>query len=89
MASPQATVPFNSYSGQTPVENPFLPSPTSVMYFFGAIGFCIILFLIGRMFVLWYWKINRIVELLEKIEYNTREPRFQSEPKTAESKNNG
>lgn len=32
----------------------------------------IALFLIFREFALWYWKINRIVELLEQIEENTR-----------------
>ncbi len=37
---------------------------------FGGIG--IGLFLILRIFNLWYWKIDKIVKLLEKIEENTR-----------------
>ncbi len=37
------------------------------------VGFVItILFLIGREIVTWYFKLNRVVELLEKIEENTR-----------------
>ena len=37
-------------------------------------GFSILLlaFVVGREIVCWYWKINRIVDLLEDIEYNTR-----------------
>ena len=32
----------------------------------------LIVFLIFRELVCWYWKINRIVELLESIERNTK-----------------
>ncbi len=35
----------------------------------GIVGFA---FFIFREIILWYWKINRIEELLEKIEKNTR-----------------
>lgn len=34
--------------------------------------FAFITFLVLREVVLWYWKIGKIVELLEKIEKNTR-----------------
>ncbi len=39
-----------------------------------AIGLAVVLtiFLIFRAIVLWYWKIDRVVSLLEKIEENTR-----------------
>lgn len=40
-----------------------------------------IVFLIIRELVLWYWKISKIVSLLEKIEKNTRK-----EDKTTEKK---
>jgi hypothetical protein len=32
----------------------------------------ILFFLAIRAAALWYWKVNRVVELLEKIEENTR-----------------
>lgn len=31
-----------------------------------------LIFIIGREIITWYWKINKIVDLLEKIEKNTR-----------------
>ena len=34
----------------------------------------IAVFLILRMFWLWYWKIDKIVELLENIDINTKKP---------------
>lgn len=36
---------------------------------FTGVGFLLFVFL--RELITWYWKINRIVELLEKIEENT------------------
>jgi hypothetical protein len=36
------------------------------------IGIAIIVFVIFREIVTWYWKINKIVSLLEQIEENTR-----------------
>ena len=37
-----------------------------------AIIVMITLFLIGREIVTWYWKINKIIRLLDRIERNTR-----------------
>ncbi len=37
-----------------------------------AIIVMITLFLIGREIVTWYWKINKIIRSLDKIERNTR-----------------
>ena len=37
----------------------------------------IVVFLTLREFVTWYWKINKIVHLLEQIEENTRNPKPQ------------
>jgi hypothetical protein len=34
----------------------------------------ILIFLVFREVVTWYWKINKIVSLLEQIEENTRKP---------------
>lgn len=36
------------------------------------VGVVFIFFVIGRELVCWYWKINRIEEVLKKIEENTR-----------------
>ncbi len=33
-----------------------------------AVGFLLLLFLVGREIVCWYFKINKIVELLEEIK---------------------
>jgi hypothetical protein len=44
-------------------------------YFLNILEILLILFLfflLIREFVTWYWKLNRIVNLLEKIEENTR-----------------
>jgi hypothetical protein len=35
------------------------------------IGIVILITFIGREVALWYWKVNKIVSLLEKIEKNT------------------
>lgn len=32
----------------------------------------VLFFILGRELLCWYWKINRVVELLESIEANTR-----------------
>lgn len=45
------------------------------------------LFLILRYFWLWYWKIDKIVELLERIDDNTRKPKEEIIPKTDDKKN--
>lgn len=39
----------------------------------------VLFFLLIREIVTWYWKINRIVNLLEKIEENTRKPGAKTE----------
>lgn len=36
------------------------------------ISFCILLFLLVRSILLWYWRVNEIVTQLQKIEFNTR-----------------
>jgi hypothetical protein len=36
------------------------------------IGVAILIFIIFREVITWYWKINKIVSLLEQIERNTR-----------------
>lgn len=43
-------------------------NPNFIFYIIG--GF--IVFMVLREFVTWYWKLNRVTELLEKIEENTR-----------------
>ena len=49
---------------------------SNILLAYGVIGIVLILvvFLILRMFWLWYWKIDKIVELLEKIDANTKNP---------------
>ncbi|MBI4114236.1 MAG: winged helix-turn-helix transcriptional regulator [Candidatus Niyogibacteria bacterium] len=42
------------------------------IYYLGGVGFILFIFLLFRAVVLWYWKIDKIVELLTKIEKNTR-----------------
>lgn len=37
-----------------------------------ATSFVLVGFILIRELITWYWKINRIIELLEKIEENTR-----------------
>ena len=39
------------------------------------------LFLILRYFWLWYWKIDKVVDLLERIDENTRKPVDEIVPK--------
>lgn len=46
--------------------------PTNWTSLIGLILIALIIFLIIREFLTWYWKINRIVELLERIEENTK-----------------
>jgi len=48
------------------------------------LGVIILVFLIMRVLVLWYWKIDKIVDLLNKIEENTRSDKNKKE----ETKNN-
>lgn len=45
------------------------------------VTFCIIviIFLIGRAITLWYFKINEMVKLLEKIEENTKDKRTENQ----------
>lgn len=38
----------------------------------------VLFFLLFREIVTWYWKINKIVDLLEKIEKNTRKENVNS-----------
>ena len=44
------------------------------------------LFLILRYFWLWYWKIDKVVDLLERIDDNTRKPKEEIIPKTNDNK---
>ena len=38
------------------------------------VALAVLFFLLLREFFTWYWKINKIVKLLEQIERNTRRP---------------
>ena len=46
----------------------------------------LVLFLVLREIVTWYWKINKAIGLLEKIEENTREYSVDNEVKKEEVK---
>ena len=48
--------------------------PTPIIQLFIGLVLFIVIFLILRMFWLWYWKIDKIVELLENINENTKNP---------------
>ncbi|MEX0931853.1 MAG: hypothetical protein WDZ88_03840 [Candidatus Paceibacterota bacterium] len=48
---------------------------------FAVIVIGVIFFLIFRELVTWYWKLNRIIELLEEIKENTR-PKEKNPPNT-------
>lgn len=50
-----------------------------VLFFW--LGLVVLIFLILREVFCWYWKINKIVNLLEKIEKNTKQSKL-SEQKT-------
>jgi hypothetical protein len=41
--------------------------------FIEIVAFVVIFFFLVREVLVWYWKINKIVSLLEKIEENTRD----------------
>ncbi|RJQ29325.1 hypothetical protein C4571_01705 [Candidatus Parcubacteria bacterium] len=43
-----------------------------------ALGVAILIFLALREFLCWYWKINKIVGLLEDIKENTKKPPLTS-----------
>ncbi|MCX6764709.1 MAG: hypothetical protein NTU58_03380 [Candidatus Nealsonbacteria bacterium] len=43
--------------------------PLGILFVFFA---CLLIFLIFRAFLLWYWKISRIEKLLEEIAANTK-----------------
>lgn len=43
------------------------------------IGICVLLFLIFRAFVLWYWKVDEIVKLLKEIAGNTKKESKEGE----------
>lgn len=63
-----ALVVYIDQSGMT-FDLSKLPFPEA---FFVGFFFLLAAFLILREIILWYFRINRIVELLEKIEENTR-----------------
>jgi hypothetical protein len=46
------------------------------------LGIFVFFFLLIREVLTWYWKLNKIARLLEKIEENTRKPSSQKEPRT-------
>lgn len=52
-----------------PTNTGFQSIPT--LYLFWGVLVVIIIFLLVREFWLWYWKINKIVSLLEEITRNT------------------
>ena len=49
---------------------------SSIFLMYGVVGifFLLIVFLLLRMVWLWYWKIDKIVDLLENIDNNTKNP---------------
>jgi hypothetical protein len=50
------------------------PSPAEILFWIGAASiFWVCVFLIARAFVLWYWKINRMVQLLESIDNSLKQ----------------
>ena len=50
------------------------------------IGVAILIFVIFREVVTWYWKINKMVSLLEQIEENTRVKEVEEKPLNSISK---
>jgi hypothetical protein len=57
-----------SQGADAPAGNIMSDIPTLLIAIFSIL---ILLFLLGRFVMLWYWKINKMVSLLEKIESNT------------------
>lgn len=57
----------------------FMPSITQFLI---GIAVIIVVFLISRVFVLWYWKIDKVVKLLEEIVDH-----LKSKPKEEEKDN--
>ena len=65
-----------------------LPQPDPVLLLLG-FGLLVVIFLLLREVVCWYWKLNRIVALLEAIQRNTakpREPKPTAQTSTPQSK---
>jgi hypothetical protein len=50
-----------------------------IEYIIGCVGLTIVVFLVFREVLTWYWKINKMVDLLEKIEKNTRVSEVEEE----------
>lgn len=64
--SNQAGYPAKPYDQQDSYDSGFL-----MLMLLGGILVVFLIFLVVRSIILWYWKINIIVELLERIEKNT------------------
>ena len=43
------------------------------------IGIIVVGFFVCRVIFLWYWRVNEIVDLLKKIEENTRDKKTEKE----------
>lgn len=63
-----------SFSENSPSANSYSIFPSGIdiiIYFLLFIAISLLIFLVMREVWLWYFKINKIVELLEDIEFNT------------------
>ena len=56
----------------------------SIIAWFWTIIIMIVVFLILRIFWLWYWKIDKVVDLLENIDRNTRKKTIMTKTKQKE-----
>lgn len=52
---------------------------------FIVIGVCFVIFLLCREVMCWYWKVNRIIELLEKIAANTSNNKYLENKKSEDT----
>jgi hypothetical protein len=64
---------YTTYPNAQPkAGTPALAATDFIMFFLLGSAIALVLFFVGRFIVLWYWKINDVIDLLEKIERNTR-----------------
>ncbi len=72
MANTKTLVPTSDFPQQQ-VQSGGVDAPHFIAYILLTIGVILIVFIISRALMLWYWKIYRIIDLLEKIDFNTRD----------------
>ncbi len=70
---------FNE-GGSYPVQNQSSTAALSVVTLIFILCIIVVVFLVFREIVLWYWKINEAIGLLKKIESNTRKNSTGSNP---------